>query len=414
MDNQVQTTPVDGAVLPVFDQAVMVEQPMGLVQEPPAVKALADLRTPMYGNDPNELLKHKFLSRGGMALLCGPTGIGKSSLMLQAAIFWSVGKPFFGIVPGEVFQRKGMRVLIVQAENDEGDLAEMRNGVLAGCEEISPTDKKTAGDRIMVATVTDKSADAFAGHFGMLLSAGIEGKPYDLAFIDPVFAYLGGDGSSQKDVSRFMRELLNPLVQKHRVGVLLVHHTNKPLRGKDKDGWAAGDYAYLGSGSAEWVNAVRAALALQSIGSDTVFELRAIKRGQRLRWNDYQGERTFKQYIAYHRDEGVICWRQASAEEVADALAEGKAGRPKAHDDSVCLHAVQSQPGASQETYLELIVDRLGCGRTTAQRMFKACIASKWLIESYVAGARRYVVTPEGLKEAERHPTAIDWSPNPF
>ena len=36
-----------------------------------------------------------------------------------------------------------MRVLLIQAENDEGDLAEMRNGVLAGCAELKePTKPK--------------------------------------------------------------------------------------------------------------------------------------------------------------------------------------------------------------------------------------------------------------------------------
>ncbi|MGI8966301.1 MAG: hypothetical protein ACR2H1_09495, partial [Limisphaerales bacterium] len=47
-------------------------------------------------NDPDELLKHRFLCRLGTLLLCGPTGIGKSALSLQCAILWALGRPCFG------------------------------------------------------------------------------------------------------------------------------------------------------------------------------------------------------------------------------------------------------------------------------------------------------------------------------
>jgi RecA-family ATPase len=67
--------------------------------------------------------------------------------------------------------------------------------------------------------------------------------------MDRLPAYLGGDSNSQKDVSHFMRELLNPLLQRHQVGMILAHHTDKPFRGKKKDHWEAGDYAYLGASS---------------------------------------------------------------------------------------------------------------------------------------------------------------------
>ena len=46
---------------------------------------------------------------------------------MQMAMYWSVGKTLFGIQPGDIYQRDGMRILLVQAENDEGDLAEMRD-----------------------------------------------------------------------------------------------------------------------------------------------------------------------------------------------------------------------------------------------------------------------------------------------
>jgi RecA-family ATPase len=49
--------------------------------------------------DPNELLKYRYLCRGGGLLLVGPTGIGKSSLSMQLMLSWALGREVFGIYP---------------------------------------------------------------------------------------------------------------------------------------------------------------------------------------------------------------------------------------------------------------------------------------------------------------------------
>jgi hypothetical protein len=97
-----------------------------VVAPPPPLLNFYDLPLPP-DNDPNELLKHRFLCRGGAILLVGPTGIGKSSFALQCAVLWSLGREAFGIVPA-----RALRVLIVQAENDLGDMAEFREGIMKG------------------------------------------------------------------------------------------------------------------------------------------------------------------------------------------------------------------------------------------------------------------------------------------
>jgi len=89
--------------------------------------------------------------------------------------------------------------------------------------------------------------------------------------IDPFFAYLGDSVSEQKAVSRFLRNGLNPILQQHGCGLILVHHTNKPTAGKEKPDWRAGDFAYLRSGTSEIANWARAVMAIRSIGSHTIF-----------------------------------------------------------------------------------------------------------------------------------------------
>lgn len=281
----------------------------------PDVKKLGTLLRPSTEDDPNELLKRRYLCRGGSLLVVGPTGVGKSSLTMQAGMRWSAGQPFFGLTPA-----RPLRVLIIQAENDEGDLAEMRDGVVSGLG-MTPAEQATALDNILVVTEDSKTREGFAALLDQILAQ----YPCDLVIADPAFAYIGGDASSQRDVSPFLRNMLNPVIHRHNVGFLLVHHVNKPPQGEQKGQWQAGDFAYLGSGSAEFANWARAVIALRSIGSDSVFELMLAKRGRRVGWLDAMGRPTNSRHIAYHREAGVICWRDAEEAEVAPFLPPGKA-----------------------------------------------------------------------------------------
>ncbi|NDD54510.1 hypothetical protein EBZ39_11655, partial [bacterium] len=77
-------------------------------------------------SDPTQLLGKRWICRGGSALWVGSSGLGKSVLCLQAAITWACGRDLFGISP----HGKPLKSLIVQAENDEGDVAEALQGIL--------------------------------------------------------------------------------------------------------------------------------------------------------------------------------------------------------------------------------------------------------------------------------------------
>lgn len=333
----------------------------------PEVRALGELRSPAPDGDPQELIGHRFLCRGAVCLLVGATGIGKSSFLMQLAIHFAVGKPLFGLEPGRDYREMGMRILLVQAENDDGDLGEMRDGVLAGCTSLTDLDKAEAGQRIKVCRINDQSSDAFIRTLDALLT---EHGPFDLVIIDPALAYVGGDSNTQKDVGRFMRELLNPLLHRHQVGLIMAHHTNKPLRVKEKEP-EAGDHAYSGAGSAEWINSARAALAIRSTGSDTVFELRAIKRGKRLRWCDADGAPTVARHIAHNRDDQGICWRDADPAEV-DGLSRKKTGRGPSCELITVLEFIGTHPNEAQGFYTDRLSQQLGCGGQTVQRAIQS------------------------------------------
>ena len=270
-------------------------------------KRLSELIRP-GDNDPSELLKHRFLCQMGGVLLVGPTGIGKSSFSMQAMILWALGQEAFGIVPA-----RPLKSLLVQAENDDGDLAEMRDGVIQGLG-LSEAEAQRAVENIIVVR---EDARTGVGFFVETLQPALAAYRPDLLWIDPALAYLGGEANSQKDVGGFLRNMLNPLLREFDCGCVVVHHTNKPPTGKEKPDWQAGDFAYLGGGSAEWANWARAVIVLRSVGSHSVFELRAAKRGPRLRWREPDGVTpSFTKMIAHATEPGVICWREADSNEV--------------------------------------------------------------------------------------------------
>ncbi len=296
--------------LDVLEKEVM-EASTPANEQPPVARKLSELVLPDI-NDPDELLKHRFLGRGGGMLMVGPTGIGKSSLGMQLMVLWALGREAFGIKPS-----KPLKSLLVQAENDDGDLAEMRDGVIRGLG-LNADETKRALDNVIVVREDSRTSSGFAT--GVLRPL-LETHRPDLLWIDPALAYLGGEASSQKDVGGFLRNLLNPLLREFNCGCVVVHHTNKPSSGREKSEWQGSDFAYLGSGSIEWAGWARGVIALRSVGSHSVFELRAAKRGARLRWKESDGvTASFAKLIAHSREPGVICWREAQADEIpADA-----------------------------------------------------------------------------------------------
>ena len=58
---------------------------------------------------------------------------------------------------------------------------------------------------------------------------------------------------------------------------------------------------------------------MRSVGSHSVFELRAGKRGGRLGWKEADDvTKAYCKLIAHAKEPGVICWRDADADEVPE------------------------------------------------------------------------------------------------
>lgn len=265
-----------------------------------------------FTDDPNNLIGSRWLCRGGSCLWVGQSGVGKSSLTTQAAMTWALGKPFFGIRPV-----RPLKSLIVQAENDLGDLAEMVDGIREGCGGWEWDEIGTLSQNVMWHRDTVHTGKEFCQ---VLLSL-IQKHTPDLVWLDPMLSFIGGDISKQEVCSQFLRNWLGPIAASTGVCFMLVHHTGKPPKDKNttKD-WNTNDFAYMGMGSSELVNWARAVNIITEV-TDGLFRFMMAKRGKRAKATSPDGIHTTHVYLK-HAERGIY-WEQVSESDVQrEALAK--------------------------------------------------------------------------------------------
>jgi len=286
-------------------------------------RSLDDLEPPLPDKDnPAALFRNGWLHKGGGAFLISPSGTGKSVWTVQASLLWAQGLPAFGIVPV-----RPLKIGIIQAEDDDDEMVHFRNDIMNGLVEKDELDlsqvKEAAQSGVHLFDAVGKFNAGFIEHLGNILKSHPE---LDLVIVNPLQGFFGGDVSRNAELSEFFRGWLDPLIKPNKVGVLFIHHTNKPPNATERLGWGTDVFAsYIGAGGAEIVNWARAMLALMPCEkAPGIFRLTAVKRGQRLGWKDAAGERTNVRFIAH--SENRIFWRDATLEESATvkAYAGGK------------------------------------------------------------------------------------------
>ena len=263
--------------------------------------------------DPTQLLGQRWICRGGSALWVGSSGLGKSVLCLQAAITWACGRDLFGISP----HGKPLKSLIVQAENDEGDVAEALQGILKALD-LTAEELQMVKANIVIVRDCTSTGERFVDRMRRLAE---KHKP-DLAWVDPLLAFIGGDLSSQETAGGFLRNLLNPLALSANLAWMLVHHTPKPTR--DGSGYQGHDKAYSGFGSSELTNWARSVLTLTSCGQNEegnyTYKLEVSKRGKRsglrpgVTASDLIASKTQPAVHLKHADKGMA-WIEVNAPE---------------------------------------------------------------------------------------------------
>jgi len=271
--------------------------------------------------DPNNLIGDRFLCKGSALVVSGQSGIGKSSFGLQMAMCWAVGRDFFGIKA-----IRPLKIMIVQSENDLGDMAEALNGIIAGCA-FTPDEVKLIKENMTI--YRDNSHTG--GQFISMLHAMIAKKRPDIVLIDPLLAVVGDDIGEAKVIGEFFRRGLNAMMQVTGVVVIFMHHVPKPK--EERKGQTNKDLSYSGSGSSDLTNWPRAIGVLQKLGNLDAFQFIMAKREKRTGMIDDEGKPT--DTIQLQHGKSGIFWermdtgmREEWEEAKAEALKHARGGRP--------------------------------------------------------------------------------------
>jgi len=273
---------------------------------PPVKTAWEIINTPP--REEETLIGDRFLCVGGGMVIFGPSGVGKSTFVAGFCVAIARGEEYLNVSPA-----RKLKTLVIQAENDDGDLYEQVSGAVG---DIGKEDKKNLSEYLKFVTLDDRAGDDFLA----ALEAYLEQEHPDIVVIDCLHSYLGDSPAESRELSRFLRAGLTPLLRRFKCGCVLIHHTPKATNQKNRVGWTASDPQYLMAGAADLPNWMRCSLMLDSTTESDLFELRAVKRGSRLMWENSDGEPTLVKLIRHSkRQKGVkspLRWEKADADDV--------------------------------------------------------------------------------------------------
>lgn len=220
---------------------------------------------------------------------------------MQMMMRFAEGVEAFGMIPA-----RPLKSLLIQGENDEADMVEMRDSVARSLQ-LTEMQKATINQNVLVCTEHDLVGDEF---FNKVVEPLLQVHRPDLLWIDPLLQHLDGDANQQQVVGGFLRGKLAPLVKRHNCAVVLVHHTGKPQKNTKRNNNPMLS-AYDAAGSAEFSNWPRAVLSLQTDKQPGHYRLVAGKRGNRLDWKMPDGcTRAYEKHLQHSTEPGTIFWSE--------------------------------------------------------------------------------------------------------
>jgi hypothetical protein len=318
--------------------------------------SVTEFTVPLKG-DHSILLGDRYLNRGDGGVLVSTSGMGKSSMSIQAATSWALGRDFFGIKPNGK-----LKSLIVQSEDSDGDIGEVIASIRHAMK-LTPDEHQQVGGNVIIHTERVARGAVFMAVLRRLIS---KHKP-DLVWVNPLQAFMDGDVTQGKDLSAFLRAGLNQLNEPPTFGYIIVHHTTKPATGKERADRLWHEVMYDMAGGAEIINWARFIMSLRATDTRGQFTLELAKRGRRagvtkrvdngVGWRDevvtsiplkHSDDRI--RIAGHDHDMPVVFWegREETAEEKAGA--KPKADRPGAQEkypfqDFKGIFPAKTEPG---------------------------------------------------------------------
>jgi hypothetical protein len=191
-------------------------------------------------------------------------------------------------------------------------------------------------------------------------------------------AYAGGDVRDPKVTTLFLRNGLNPILEKSRCAAIICHHTPKTTN-RDTTKWTQSDWMYAAAGNADITNWARAIMVVDSTKVHGVFQFRAAKRGSRIGWADEGGRRIYDRYFCHHSGD-VIFWRDATKEDM-ERVAEAKEKKGEQLMSKEEFKGLVPLDEPIPKVALLERANRLGCGINRAKLLLAALLAEGELFE---------------------------------
>ena len=232
--------------------------------------------------NPNSLFPNGWFRKGQAMFLTSVAGSGKSVITTQLCYGWALGREVLGMKPF-----RPLTIGIIRPEDDDEEIAEFRNSMRRGFREVhgwSDKDIAEAESRVRMLNPKGKMGKEFIAYLRRVQRK----YHFDLVVINPLQGVSGIDLAKNSELTEFCRgNGLDSIIkdEETKCGLLVIHHTNKPPSDADKRNFGKGAFAqYIGAGGQE-INAwMRGMLLLMPTIEPGVYELSAVKRGNRLGW----------------------------------------------------------------------------------------------------------------------------------
>ena len=250
------------------------------------------------------LLGNGFLERASAVLLAGPSGIGKSSIAMQAGCCWSCGAAAFDLQPP-----KAWRIVMMQNEDSVNDLVRQSESL-----RFLGLNEKLIQENFWIETVRGK-----IGHGAIKVMRDlIKWHRADMLLLNPLSAYHEGDISLNRDNIRFLYGELGALLEELRIGLFGFHHKGKPAKGhQGKNNQPPEDVYYQVMydilGGSTLTNFFRGIITVSPVGNSQVFKFVVAKRFEESGWI------TKSQPFKWHEDRSRRLWIPASVMEADNA-----------------------------------------------------------------------------------------------
>ena len=282
--------------------------------------------------DPNILVRGRWLERGGSAFIVSTAGTGKSIFAMQLALCFAEGRPFAGLTP-----LRPLRIWIFQTEDSMSRLAIDRADITAELMEQAPdVDWRKTWEKVRLCKVPGKVGAEFLDELDCILSRA--SGELDAILLNPLLSFIGGQITDGTFVTPFLRggEInrkptrgLQFILEKHAVGVLCFHHTPKPPSPNEVKAWMRSPFPeYQGGGSADITNWGRSFVTMMRVPDKPgVVCLTAGKNGAELGWDSIDG--AYRRYMAWSREIGVTgrnrhAWRDLDEYELAEVTKQAR------------------------------------------------------------------------------------------